>query len=230
MWKCKKLKASGEAKGAVALVHGLFMYGLYFAPLARLLRREGYDVYLCDYPTRRYGIAEHGRRFACILDRIAAENSPKAASLHIVTHSLGGTVARVALSLLEGQEVDGLKMDFASLRSWMIGRTVMLAPPNKGSDTARLATKVFPWCGRFARPLPELSSAPEAAVHALPIPRSFEIGIVAGSCDIEVAVHRTRLESASASKTLRSDHTLMPFYPHVRKEILSFLKTGAFRE
>ncbi len=218
-------KPGGEASaGSVVLVHGLFLFGFCFKPLAWRLAKEGYDVYVYDYQTRRYGIREHGAHFLQALDEIAGKAKPAPGSLHIVTHSLGGILARVALSSLEGA-ADG---SLLHLKPSSIGRTVMMAPPNKGSDTAKRIVKALPWAGRFAKPLPELSSAPEAEIHSIPIPKSFEIGIIAGNCDMEVALPYTELKGAKARKVLLCDHTFMPYYSHVYKELSSFLKTGSF--
>ena len=228
-WKCRRLagRHGRKASGTVVLVHGLFLFGFYLELLARRLTRDGYDVYVCDYPTRSCGIMEHGESFAGLLDFIAEDSKAPKGSINIVTHSLGGIVARVALSMIEELPASR-KHSFKCLDSSMIGRIVMLAPPNKGSDVARRVTRLLPWSKRFAKPLPELSSAPDSAIHSMPVPKSFQIGIIAGTYDIEVAVPYTILETASARKVLRSDHALMPFYPHVYRELSLFLKTGCF--
>jgi triacylglycerol esterase/lipase EstA (alpha/beta hydrolase family) len=222
-WKCRRISArrGKAAKGSIVLAHGLFLYGFYMGPLGRRLAADGYEVHICDYPTRRCGILEHGTAFAELLRFLAAELE-EGAKLHIATHSLGGLLARVALQRIESE---------GGACASRIGRTVMLAPPNRGSDMARRVSRLFPsWSGRFAKPLPELSSAPDSIVHSLPIPKSFEIGIIAGTCDIEVAAPFTELPTASAWKALRSDHTFMPFYPHVYRELTHFLAEGAFCE
>lgn len=226
-WKFRHIpgRPGGASSGGVVIVHGLFLFGFVFLPLAWRLAREGYDVYVCDYPTRRFGIREHGAHFARLLDEIAGLRGAAAGALHIVTHSLGGIVARVALASLEGTAPGG---SFKSLTPAMIGRTVMLAPPNKGSHVARDISRAFPWSGRFAKPLPELSSAPGSEIHSIPVPKSFQIGIVAGTFDIEVALPLTELEGVSARSVLCSDHTFMPFYPHVYRELLHFLRHGSF--
>lgn len=230
-WRCerygRKLESDGKPSAeAVVLVHGLFLFGFYFWPLARRLAKDGYSVYICDYRTRKLGIREHGERFLAALESVAKDFGPSPGSLHIVTHSLGGVVARVALSSLE--EAPGGRV--GSLGREAIGRTVMLAPPNKGSDVAKAVSEALPWSGRFAKPLPELSSAPGSEIHSIPSPKSFEIGVIAGTCDIEVALPYTALDGAKARKELRSDHTFMPFYPHVYRELSCFLKNGSFME
>ena len=224
-WKCRRIagKPGREATGSIILVHGLFLFGFCLTPLARRFARDGYDVYLCDYQTRRFGIREHARHFLSLLDSIAKRTGGEDGSLHIVTHSLGGIIARAALAELERDS-----KNLESLKPSMIGRTVMMAPPNNGSDMARRLSGILPWPGRFAKPLPELSSAPEAEIHSIPKPKSFEIGIIAGSRDIEVAWRQTELEGAAARKELSSGHTLMPFYPHVYRELSHFIRNGRF--
>jgi len=201
----------------------------YMAPLAWRLAREGYEVRLYDYPTRHRGLAEHGEEFASYLEALALETASSGEKIDIVTHSLGGILARVALSLISKDlKLEDSERIYPGIESCRIGRTVMLAPPNKGSGTARLVVKALPWAGSFAKPLPELSCDPESEIHRLPVPFGFEIGVIAGSCDIHVSESQAALETANDSRTLSADHTMMPFYPHVYRELLHYLKKGRF--
>ncbi len=205
------------------------MFGHYMAPLAWKLSREGYEVSIHDYPTRRFSILEHGEGFACHLERVALETADSGAKIDIVTHSLGGILARVALSLIAAEaKLDPSERAHPGISPGRIGRIVMLAPPNKGSTTARLISNAIPWAGSFAKPLPELSEAPDAAIHSIPVPEGFDIGIIAGTLDIHVSARQAELATARSRKTLVTDHTFMPFYPHVFRETLHYLKSGSF--
>ena len=223
-------RSSGAGEGRiVVLVNGLFIVWHYMAPLAWRLAREGYDVRLYDYPTRRCGILEHGEGFALHLEELARETELAGTRIDIVTHSLGGILARVALSLIsEDSKQETSSRIFPGIEPGRIGRVDMLAPPNKGSRTARLVVKALPWVGSFAKPLPELSCEPGSGIHSLPVPDGFEIGIISGTSDIHVSASQAGLETANDSRTLSSDHTMMPFYPHVYRELLHYLGNGRF--
>ena len=75
----------------VLLLHGLARGPLSMWPLARALRREGYDAINVAYPTRRLDLAG---LVAFVRARLAAiEPAPGSSiTLHSVGHSLGGLV------------------------------------------------------------------------------------------------------------------------------------------
>ena len=102
----------------VVLVHGLLHRGLMMRSLAHFLNAHGYPVRIYDYKTTRSGVAAHGRMFAAWL-----RNLPEDEKLAMVTHSMGGLLARTALSELAGTPTAA-----------RIGRVVMLAPPHAGSQ------------------------------------------------------------------------------------------------
>lgn len=102
----------------VVLVHGLgrTRWSL-MVPFLRL-RRAGFRPLGITYPSRRYPIQDLARYVA---DRLPVDDRVK---LHFLTHSLGGLVVRYVLH---------------RLRPPQLGRVVMLAPPNQGSQlSARL--------------------------------------------------------------------------------------------
>lgn len=217
----RELKRIAPRRGAdngqlAVVVHGLFMYGHFMIPLGNRLAEGGYETLIYDYPTRRRGIESHGGSFADYLGGLARRSGKR---INIVTHSLGGVVTRVALSrLLEGGALHAKES---------IGRVVMLAPPHKGSDVAKLLS-LLPFAGAIARPLPELSSHPGALVHRLPSPEGVDIGIIAGRRDSEVAVEYTHMPGERAHTVIDSDHTFMPYRRDVANAVLRYLERGEF--
>lgn len=100
----------------VILIHGLGRTPRSMRGLARFLTQAGFDVVLHGYASRRQSMSELVEGLRARLDELSkADHAP----VHVVTHSLGGIVLR---ALLDAHP------DAA------IARTVMLAPPNAGSQ------------------------------------------------------------------------------------------------
>ena len=127
--------------GSVMLLHGLGRAASLMEPLARALRRDGFDVFNLDYPARRFGIA-------ALADQVEAASARWRAghtgTLHLVGHSLGGLVARAWI---------------ARHRPDRLGRVVLLGPPSGGSELADLLAnqelfqRIFGPAGRSSQPI-----------------------------------------------------------------------------
>lgn len=196
----------------VVLVHGLLHRGVVMRSLARFLNAHDYPVRIYDYKTTRSGVAAHGRAFAAWL-----RNLPEDEKLALVTHSMGGLLARAALAELAGTPTAA-----------RIGRVVMLAPPHAGSQVAEDVVRKFPPSKFLVRPLPELSNRADAACRALPVPQGYEIGVIAGDRDGKVSVESTRLAGMTGHVVLHTSHVRMMFQAETRRRILEFLASGRF--
>lgn len=196
----------------VVLVHGLLHRGIVMRTLAAALRRAGRKVYVYDYRTTRKPVEAHGVELADFLMKL---DCPE---LDIVTHSMGGLLARVALDRLA-----------KTGRQDRIGRVVMLAPPHHGSEAASWWVAHFPPSRVLVRSLPDLADTPEAAVHRLPVPDGVEIGIIAGSRDGKVSESSTRLGTECDRIVIDSAHAFMMNKPEAQRLILNFLDFGCFR-
>jgi triacylglycerol esterase/lipase EstA (alpha/beta hydrolase family) len=131
--------------------------------IAAALAKTGYSTFLPDYGGRR-------RSMAAIVDHLKPSISEFAeksgGSLHIVTHSLGGLVARALLT---------------TQRPSRLGRVVMLAPPNAGSELADLLFRLG--LGRFV--LGPVGVHLQTSNHLIDGDlfghADFDLGIVAGN-------------------------------------------------
>lgn len=201
----------------VVLLHGLGRTPLSMLALSFAARRRGYRVLNWHYRSTRGTIAGHSDAFARdVLPRLAA-----ASRVHFVTHSLGGIVVR---RLLATHALPNL------------GRVVMLAPPNGGSEVADVLHRWVP-------PARELGTGAASVPLSLP-PADFPLGVIAGSRshiplfsrwmshvpnDGVVAVERTRLDGMHDFLVLHRTHTTLPWSADAIAETFSFLREGRFR-
>ena len=193
---------------SVSLVHGYLANKFLMVALARRLRHRGFRPRTWGYWNMQCSVLVHGERFARELEALDAD--PTVGTVHVVTHSMGGIVARAALD---------------RYRPRKLGRLVMLAPPNRGSFVATATAGTF---GRFLKPVAELSTAPDSLVNSLPTPEGVEIGVIAAARDALVSAESTRPAVPHAHVTLPTWHTGLLFREDTAECVAEFLARGAF--
>ena len=192
----------------VLLVHGYLANRLLLAPLAGRLGRRGFAPITWGYWNIRCSLLVHAANLARRLQALDAD--PAADVLHLVTHSMGGIVARAALD---------------RYRPRKLGRIVMLAPPNRGSFVATQTAGTF---GRFLAPVAELSTAPTSLVNSLPEPADVEIGVIAAEFDALITDDATRLNVPHAHVSVPTFHSGLLFRRDAADLTAAFLATGRF--
>lgn len=199
---------SHSSSDAVVLLHGLAANRLAMLRLAKHLDAHGYVVQNWGYPSITTSIETHAREFRNRLSDFSAGHP--FGSIHLVTHSMGGIVARRALSLS---------------RPPNLGRFVMLGPPNSGSHVARRMARPL---RRLCPPLQELSDAPDSYVNGLEEPRGIEVGIIAAAADRVVKLPSTHLECQRDHIVLPGHHGVLPWRRETSEQVLHFLLHGHF--
>lgn len=205
----------------VLLIHGLARTSRSMLLLAKALQGKGYDPILIDYPSTTAGLEE-----------LAEQTLPKlidaceTCRTHVVTHSMGGILLRTCLREVNLQN---------------LGRTVMLGPPNGGSELVdRLqAVQLFQQLNGPA----SVELGTSGFLKDLP-PVNFEVGVIAGDMSLnpvfnafmpgpndgKVTVEATKVDGMAAHLTVHTSHTFMMNNPIVIAQVEAFLRSGVFEE
>lgn len=219
------VRASPSPDTVVVLLHGLGRTSDSMNEMADSVRQAGYAVFNLGYPSREHGVDELVDSVAVALDDCCAD-----ATLHFVTHSLGGILVR-AYAL----EPDGARVG-------RVGRVVMLSPPNHGSEVAdRLAdVPLLRWV--LGPAMGELVTG-DGLPSTLGEP-AFELGIITGDASLnplfswwipgpddgKVSVASARLPGADDFLVVPYTHTFIMQRAEVIRQVLAFLESGSFRD
>ncbi len=198
-----------DRKEAVILIHGLIRSSSSMASPAIFLRKKGYSVFVYDYYSTRHPISRHAEDFSKALARILDCDFKK---VHLVTHSMGGIIARIAL---------------AKTADRRLGRLVMIAPPSQGSAKASSISRIW-GMKKIIKPLEELRNADDSFIRKVPTPK-IEFGIIAGAMDAKVSVAESHLKGEKAHLVVNSFHTFLMNRRVVKEAVLKFLEDGVFR-
>jgi pimeloyl-ACP methyl ester carboxylesterase len=199
---------SAGAWECVSLIHGFLANPCMLAVLSRRLDDCGYLPKPWGYRDMRNSILVHAESFARELEALDADRA--VGTVHLVTHSMGGIVARAALD---------------RYRPRKLGRIVMLAPPNRGSFVAdRMAATV----GHLFRPVAELTTSADSLVNSLGMPRDVDVGVIAATRDALVAPESTRPAVPHAHASVPCLHSSLLFRRDAAQLVATFLATGGF--
>ncbi|MFV8756732.1 lipase family alpha/beta hydrolase [Nannocystaceae bacterium ST9] len=211
----------------VALLHGALRRAWGMRPSARVLIREGFDARPFGYATRRHDLEGHAERLEHALRLWLGER--EVPILGLLTHSMGGLVARALLAR-------------PSMQAWIPRqRLVMLAPPNRGAVLAatRRDSKLFR--GLYGRAVDELQ--PERVARLAPPPASCEtlilIGgtgdgrgynpMIRGDDDGVVASAETSIDGIEP-EFVGGLHSILQWRPDVLARAAAFLREGGSLE
>lgn len=207
----------------VILLHGLARTDASMAKLAKALLKASFLPINIRYASTRYPI----EKLSADVIEAALARCPQASQIHFVTHSLGGILVRQYLS---ENTIENL------------GRVVMLAPPNKGSQVVDKLKKL-PGFSLINGPAGlQLGTHPQSIPNALG-PANFDLGIIAGTRSInlmlstmlpkpndgKVSVENTKLKGMADHIELAVAHPLIMWNKTVIAQVIYFLKNGIFK-
>lgn len=215
------------AKECVILLHGLGRTSGSLRLLADALEGAGYVVANIDYPSRSQPVEQLAED--AVSAGLDACLETGATAVHFVTHSLGGILVRYYLALNELP---------------VLGRVVMLGPPNRGSEAAdRLRDwPLYRWVNGPAGQ--QLVTGPEGLPERLG-KVDYPVGIItgnrysvidswladafAGPHDGKVSVDGARVEGMTDFLVLPYSHPFIMQQDEVVLQTLHFLRHGCFR-
>lgn len=214
----------GQATEGVVLLHGLARTPRSMRWIEKDLAKAGYVVVNLGYASRKSPIEELSED---VYGRVCqAEALRGCERIHFVTHSMGGIVVR---QLLSRHPLDRL------------GRVVMLAPPNGGSEVVdRLGSwRLFRWINGPAGG--QLGTGSDSLPNRLGAV-TYEVGVIAGDRTInwinswmipgpddgKVSVERTKVSGMKAHLVLHTTHPTMLVHRGARAAVVAFLRTGRF--
>jgi pimeloyl-ACP methyl ester carboxylesterase len=208
----------------VVLVHGLWRSGFAMRSIDSHLSEQGYKTVTIDYPSTSYEIPELAENY--LAPGVSACTSQGANLVHIVTHSMGGIVARYYLQnhpLPEGSHV------------------VMLSPPNQGSELSNKFGDSW-WYQWIAGPAATSLTKDESGIIEKLKPVKETIGIIAAfrnwslwpsswlptPNDGTVSVESMVLEEMDDIVLVEAGHAMMRFDQEVLDQVSYFLNYGKF--
>jgi hypothetical protein len=192
--------------------------------LAKALNDSGYYTINDGYPSTSntiHKLAENTIAKAII-------KCPKGATIHFVTHSMGGILVRQYLQ-------------FNTIKD--LGRVVMLGPPSKGSQVVDRLHNV-PGFSLINGPAGLQLGTGGLSIPNQLGPANFDVGIIAGTRSInlilsamlpnpddgKVSVENTRLEGMSGHISLPVTHAFMMKNKDVIAQVICFLRRGVFSQ
>ena len=205
------------------LVHGVLRSPASLSKIDEALRAKGFRTYNFGYSSRKETVKGITRRMHREVTRVAGRDIE---SISFVTHSFGTIVVRHYLA-------------HHSVKK--IGRFVMIAPPNKGSEWARILGKLplYNWAMGIAG---EKVQVVEQSLPKIMEPPPCEFGVIAGGTGVgiglnpllrgdddgTVTVAETKLDGMKDFIQVKGQHSTLLVQKKVIDNVIAFLEEGAF--
>ena len=206
----------------VLLIHGLARRSGSLDQIGDALQASGHRLCYIDYASTRHGPPELLRQVTAAIDDCVGDS----ATVHAVTHSLGGILLRAYAREHRGR---------------INGRVVMLAPPNGGSELSDVVERSVLLRAVLGPTAAQLGTGPLSYPNRLG-PATFDVGVIAGTRSVHplgtfllqgdndgtVTVERARLPGMKDFATVRRAHSFLMGAPEVVHETQAYLEEGCF--
>ena len=218
------IPANAETANCVVLLHGLWRTDNSMEPLQEAFEARGYAVANVAYPSRKQPIEPLAD--AAVKKGLERCREISKGHIHFVTHSLGGILIRYYLA--RHKVVD-------------LGRIVMIAPPNKGSQAVDNLKRIPGFELLMGPAALQLGTGPNDIPAQLG-PAEYPVGIIAGTDSLnpilsqylpnpddgKVSVSSTRLAGMRDFITLPVSHAFIMRDETAIRQAIAFIKTGKF--
>lgn len=193
--------------------------------MRKALDKSGFETVVFSYKSRTTTILNTSK---ALFLQIKSENPE---SFSLITHSLGGLIARGLLTYSENAP------DFPKIKS-----VVMIAPPNQGTIAGNFMNKYAIFKLIMGVNLRDVMNDKESLAKKLPIDFNANVGIIAGlrgkksgynpfigeDNDGEIRPQETRLGTEDDFITIKANHLSILRKEETIRQTLHFLKIGNF--
>lgn len=211
----------------VILLHGIGHTSWNMRHVERALKDHGYRTLNITYPSCKMAIGD----LAVFVAKVLKQESvwQYTSKVHFVTHSMGGLVTQRYLE------------DFrADIPVDKLGRVVMIAPPQKGSEVADFLQNLPPYKWVFGPAGQELTTTIRNSCKIRPY---YELGIIAGDKgwpyfiahflfsdrhDGRVAVEKTKINEMKSHIVIPCTHGFISWEDITHRQVINFLVKGLF--
>lgn len=208
----------------VVLLHGLARTPHSMSKLESALQGNGYTVKNIGYPSRKKPIESLAPD--AVGRGVTACRASQASRIHFVTHSLGGILVRYYLSQNSIPE---------------LGRVVMLAPPNRGSEVVDNFSSIPGFAYLNGPSGRQLGTGPESVPNKLGAV-SFPVGVIAGTVTVnpilstsfneqndgKVSLSRAKVEGMTDFISLPTSHPFIAKNTRAIQQVIHFIANGHF--
>ncbi len=220
------LVTTANSRDCVVLLHGLNRSYRAMSKMATSLQEAGYSTANVDYPSQSASVEELAP--IAVNEGLDKCREANAEQIHFVTHSIGGILLRYAHNETPIPE---------------LGRVVMLAPPNQGSEIVDL-TRNWPTAELFSGEAGLQLGTDENSIPSQLGSVDFELGVVAGTGTIspimsamlphpndgKVSVESTKVAGMDDFLLVDNSHHYIVSSDIVIENTKAFLQTGKFLE
>ncbi|HSQ98120.1 MAG TPA: alpha/beta fold hydrolase [Rickettsiales bacterium] len=212
----------------VVLIHGLARTSKSMEKMGKFLSQNGYEVVNINYPSHKQTIEEFSNIVNSDIQKYCTDKTKK---INFVTHSMGSIILRY---YLKNNKLKNL------------GRVVMLAPPNHGTEIVDFLgyNKIFGWLFKALQgpAAMQLSTDPKTSLPIQLGKADFEVGIIIGNKhkgkilsylikgenDGRVSIESSKLEGMKEHIVISGGHRFLPDNKEAIQKTLKFLQTGSF--
>jgi hypothetical protein len=218
------LVTAADNSDCVVLLHGLNRSYRAMAKMAAGLQEAGFATANVDYPSQTATV--EGLAHLAVNEGLEKCRQTNPRQIHFVTHSIGGILLRYV-------------QDEAPIPE--LGRVVMLAPPNQGSEIVDL-TRNWPTARLFSGKAGLQLGTDKNSIPSKLGVVDFDLGIVAGTGTInpifsamlhgpddgKVTVESTKVEGMSDFLIVNNSHHTIGTSDVVIENTIAFLRNGRF--
>lgn len=207
----------------IVLLHGIGRNAASMNKMEKFFTKQGYNVLNIDYPSTEKSLEDLTEHIA---KKVDAFNLDKTRKIHFIGYSMGGLLVRTVLN---------------KHRPENLGRAVLVAAPNKGSEVADLIKDNW-FYKKLYGPAGQQLTTDQDNIEKLLGEIDYSVGVIAGDRSIDpvsyfiipgendgkVAVDRTKTKGMADHITIHATHTFIMNNTEALTQAANFLKNGAF--